>query len=174
MFFINMRLETITMVESQWAYRAREVYSARSSRTTRIEVHAINVLLQTVSVQVHVITERTPDIRVCVQFPSFRRRTDTRRWAGGRMYVSLCYVIRQFVFGQKRFTAYLTHCLRSQRHIIAAVHWTINGRRKEKTLTNRWEITAVTKRKQTRTDQTQKKRKKKDGSSLVKTTRARN
>lgn len=35
------------------------------------------------------------------------------------MDMSFCYMIRQFVFGQKRFAAYLAHRLRSQWHFSA-------------------------------------------------------
>lgn len=131
MLFINVGLKIITMVKSQWAYRAREVHRTVLPRATWIEVHAIDVLLQTIGVQVHIIAERTPHVRVGVQFPSLRRRTDARgRARGRRMYMPLGYVVRQLVLGQKRFTAYFAHRLRSRRHrpARARTYKTINGR----------------------------------------------
>lgn len=116
MFFVNMSLEIITVVKGQRAYRAREVHCTRSPWTARIEVHAIDVLLQTIGVQVHVIAKRTPHVRVGVQFPPFRRRADARRRARGRVDVTLGYVVGQFVLGEKRLATYLAHRLRSQRH----------------------------------------------------------
>lgn len=112
------------MVEGQWAYRAWEIYSARAPRTARIEVHAVDVLLQTVGVQVHVVAERTPDVGVRVQFPALGRGTDAWRRARGRVDVPLGYVVRQFVLRQKRFAAYLADRLRSRRHSsVAPTTW---------------------------------------------------
>lgn len=115
-FLVNVGLETITVVEGQWAYRAREIYSAGAPRTARIEVHAVDVLLQTVGVQVHVVAERTPDVGVRVQFSALGRGTDARRRARGRVDVPLGYVVRQFVLRQKKFAANLADRLRSRRH----------------------------------------------------------
>lgn len=118
-FFVYVSFKIITVVKRQWAYRAREVYCSRSPGTARVKVHAIDVLLQTVGVQVNVIAERTPDVRVGVQFPTFGRRTDAWRWARGGVDVSFRYMVGEFVFCQKRFAAYLAHRLRSQRHFSA-------------------------------------------------------
>lgn len=115
-FFVYVSLKIITVVKRQWTYRAREVYSAWSPGTAGIKMHAIDVLLQTVSVQVYIIAERTPDVRVSVQFPALGRRTNAWRWARRGVDVSFCYMVGQFVFRQKRFAAYLAHSLRSQRH----------------------------------------------------------
>lgn len=49
-FFINVSFEIITVIERQWAYRTREVYSTRTPWTAWVKVHAINVLLQTIGV----------------------------------------------------------------------------------------------------------------------------
>lgn len=119
-FFVNVSLEIITVVESQRAYGAGEVHGAGSTGTAGIEMHAVDVLLQTVGVQVHVVAERTTDVGVGVQFPSFRRRADAGRRAGGRVYVTFGYVVGQLVLGEKRFAAYLADRLRSQRHSCVA------------------------------------------------------
>jgi len=118
-FFIYVSFKIITVIKRQWAYRAREVYCSWSPGTARIEVHAIDVLLQTVGVQVYIIAERTPDVRVSVQFPALGRRTDAWRWARGGVDVSFRYMVGEFVFCQKRFAAYLANRLRSQRHFSA-------------------------------------------------------
>lgn len=112
-FFGDVRLQTVAMVESQRADRAREIHGAGSPRAARIEVHAVDVLLQPVRVQIHVIAQRTPDVRVGVHLPPFGRRTDARRRARRRMYVPFGDVIGQFVFGQKRLAAYFAHGLGS-------------------------------------------------------------
>lgn len=118
-FFVYVSFEIITVVKRQWAYRAGEVYCSRSPGTARVKMHAVDVLLQTVGVQVHVIAERTPDVRVGVQFPALGRRTDAWRWARGGVDVPFRYMVGEFVFRQKRFAAYLAHRLRSQRHFSA-------------------------------------------------------
>lgn len=116
MLFVDVGLEIITMVEGQRANGAREVHRAVLPWAARVEVHAIDVLLQTIGVQVHVIAERTPHVGVGVQFPALGRRTDARRRARGRrVHVPLGYVVRQLVLGQKRLAAYLAHRLRPRR-----------------------------------------------------------
>lgn len=159
-FFVNVSLEIITMVESQRAYGAGKVHGAGSSGAAGVEVHAVDVLLQTVGVQVHVVAQRTTDVGVGVEFPSFRRRADAGRRAGGRVYVTFGYVVGQFVLGEERLATYLAYRLRSERHFRVAgaeaggdraSRKRVRGRRENEKTRKRWSRRAKKRMDQTTT-----------------------